>query len=61
MRLNVLVFECLQYPKVLILFLFSMKYFYFFMAKITPNMAEITNLWDQDHIGINLGAKRVTY
>ena len=46
MRLNVLVFECFQYQKVLILFLFSMKHFYFFMAKITPNMAEITNLWD---------------
>ena len=45
-RLNVLVFEGFQYQKVLILFLFSMKHFYFFMGKITRDMAEITSLWD---------------
>ena len=39
-------FEGFQYQKVLILSLFSMKHFYFFMAKITPNMAEITSPWD---------------
>ena len=39
-------FEGFQSQKVLILFLFSIKHFDFFIAEITPNMAEITSLWD---------------
>ena len=37
-------FEGFQSQKVLILFLFAIKHFDFFIAKITPNMAEITIL-----------------